>query len=232
MRIFRVLAIAAAMVALATFAAADPVTPPAVVNFQNNPSDGTAQGTASGFFTITSSGGALTISDFSFSVTQSADCCTSTLGFPAYTYTTGNSTSSLMSFANGDQEVGVNSDPHVFPGGGASVLVMHFNCGGVTDCLTNNLASNNSFSVTFSEVGEPDGLPFRTTGAVFMHITDQPGVFSLNLDPSLVAGTTLIGGTGTGNNGGGGTTVPEPSMILLLGSSLGGFALRQFKRQN
>lgn len=228
MRIFRLLAIAAAVFAMATFAAADPVTPPAVVNFLNNPVDGTAQGTASGFFTLTSVGGVLTISDFSFSVTAADDCCHSTLGFPAYTYTTANSTSSLTSFANGDQEVGVNSDPHIFAGGSATSLTMHFNCGGVTDCLTNNLASNNSFSVTFSEVGEPDGSPFRTTGAVFMHITDQPGVFSLNLDPSQVAGTTEIGG---GNNGGG-NTVPEPSMILLFGSSLGGFALRQFKLRN
>lgn len=39
-------------------------------------------------------------------------------------------------------------------------------------------------------------------------------------------------GGGGGNGGGGGTTVPEPSSIMLLGTSLGGLALRQFKNRN
>jgi PEP-CTERM motif-containing protein len=42
-----------------------------------------------------------------------------------------------------------------------------------------------------------------------------------------------FGGSSTGGNGGGGgTTVPEPSSVMLLGTSLAGLALRQFKNRN
>jgi len=222
----RLLGVTAFVVLLASLAVADPVNPGTVlVNFL-----GTGQGTASGFFTINSTNPGQ-ISNFDFVTTRSADCCTFSAGLPGFEYTTANSTSSIFTFANGNQQIGLRADNHPFAGGSGSQLVITFNCGGIASCLTNNLAVNNSFEVTFAEIAiAPDGTPFRSTGTVFMHVTDDPGIFSMNLDQTLLAGSTLIGGTPGGDGGGGGTSVPEPASLSLLGAGLIG-VLTAMKRK-
>lgn len=232
MRIFRLLAITAAVFALATVAVAGPV-PVGQVTVNYLPNGTVNQGTVSGYFQMDANGN---LGAYDFLTTASADCCSFSAGFPGWEYTSGvaGQTASVFTFTSGalagDQEISL-TNPHSFAGGSGGHLVIHFFCGGIASCLTNNLAVNNSFEVSFAEIGDPDGSPFRSTGNVFMHITDDPGTNSLNLDATLAPDTTLIGGTGN-NGGGGGTTAPEPASLIMLGGGLLGLPLFRRKLRN
>lgn len=95
---------------------------------------------------------------------------------------------------------------------------------------SNNLLAKVLYPIAYgaSNYGSYQTLSYTSSSANIAYV-----IFSSQHDsgPAVYGefdNLTFGGGT-TGGGGGGGTSVPEPSSVLLLGTSLAGFALRQLK---
>ncbi len=225
---------------LAGAAMANPVGGTATLSFQQTTA-GVTPGTASGFFVFDPASGTIT----SWDITTTAS---SNGAYGTRTYNSADVGAAasviILSNTNGDEVLSFEENFNEFGSNERDEFDIVVACAGTANCV-NFGAVGASYAIVGGPApcapgalkcipsGEQFNVPSfggeRFLASGFFNVSDPPGsTLAFNID-TVATGTIYNGGTGSGNNGGGGTGVPEPSMILLFGSSVGGFALRQLK---